>query len=122
MPSLTTILTVLVLATLNTALPIPGATLTPQSVFSKNNALNSASWLLICYDVLAAGLLVALWSRNRLVERIAEMRREQEQEHEGLETQEYGPRDGSSSMEVERASTVDRATSVESAMRRLGLM
>jgi hypothetical protein len=50
------------------------------------------------------------------------MRREQEQEQEGLEMQEFGPRDGSSSMEVERASTVERTTSVESAMRRLGLI
>jgi hypothetical protein len=122
MPSLITIPIVLALATLTTTLPIPGAAIHPRPLFSKRTALDSAGWLLICYDFLAAGLLVALWSWNRLHGRIVEMRREQEQEQEGLEMQEFGPRDGNSSMEVERASTVERTTSVESAMRRLGLI
>jgi hypothetical protein len=119
MSSLTTILAILALATLTTALPIPGA-LHPRSLFSKKNALNTAGWLLICYDLLAAGLLVALWSWNRSNGRIADLRRVHEQE--GIEMQELGPRDGNSSMEAERASTVDRESTVESAMRRLSMI
>jgi hypothetical protein len=100
MSAQTTLLAIIALPTLVTAQPVP------RSVFSTKNSLDNAAWLLICYDLLAFGLLLALWFWNTLNRRIEEMRQEQEQEE--FEMQVLGER--------------ERSESVEREMRRMGLI
>jgi hypothetical protein len=100
MSAQTTLLAIIALPTLVTAQPVP------RSVFSTKNSLDNAAWLLICYDLLAFGLLLALWFWNTLNRRIEEMRQEQEQEE--FEMQVLGER--------------ERSESVEREMRRMGMI